>query len=44
MSIVGWVFMVTSLTFVVGLTVWCFRRVLTQEPPNEPDVPAGLGP
>ena len=25
----GWTFMIVSLTFVVGLTAWCYMRVLT---------------
>ena len=28
MNPLGWIFMVTSLTFVWGLTIWCFYRVL----------------
>lgn len=24
----GWIFMLSSLTFVWGLAFWCFRRVL----------------
>jgi hypothetical protein len=36
MTFFGWVFLVTSLTFVWGLTIWCFRRVLSfpEEPPE----------
>jgi hypothetical protein len=25
----GWVFLIASLAFVWGLTIWCFYRVLT---------------
>jgi len=25
---VGWILMIASLTFVVGLTAWCYKRVL----------------
>lgn len=40
----GLVFMVLSITFVVVLVSWCFKRVLTADPPIETDVPAGKGP
>jgi hypothetical protein len=29
MTVLGWIFLVTSLTFVWSLTIWCFHRVLT---------------
>ncbi len=29
MSLFGWVFMLLSVGFVVALTWWCYRRVLT---------------
>ena len=29
MTLEGWVFMICSITFVVGLTGWCYWRVLT---------------
>lgn len=36
MSALGWIFMLSSLAFVWGLTLWCFRRVLSApEPPAE---------
>lgn len=28
MKVWGWVFMVTSVSFVTVLVVWCYRRVL----------------
>ena len=28
LSTTGWIFMLSSLTFVWVLTLWCFRRVL----------------
>ncbi len=28
MTALAWVFMLASVGFVVGLTVWCFARVL----------------
>jgi hypothetical protein len=31
----GWLFMIGSLTFVVGLTIWCFYKVLTWEDPEK---------
>ena len=36
MTVLGWVFLVSSLSAVWGLTGWCFYRVLTApEPPPE---------
>jgi len=36
MTFMGWVFLGISLSFVWGLTVWCFYRVVTApEPPPE---------
>jgi hypothetical protein len=33
----GWILMIASLTFVVGLTAWCYWRVLrTHEKPAKP--------
>jgi len=31
----GWIFMVCSVGFVVGLTVFCFHRVLTRPAATE---------
>ncbi|HLA78747.1 MAG TPA: hypothetical protein VJU18_14300 [Vicinamibacteria bacterium] len=31
MTALGWVFLLTSATFVWGLTGWCFYKVLTIE-------------
>ena len=28
MTVLAWLFMIVSVGFVVGLMVWCFRRVL----------------
>lgn len=42
MTIGGWITMIVSLTFVWGLTFWCFKRVLTA--PGEEKVPPGFGP
>lgn len=39
MTATGWIFLVCSLTFVWGLTGWCFYKVLTIPP--EPDDPTG---
>jgi len=34
MSPLGWVFLIVSLGFVWGLTLWCYYKVLTmKEPP-----------
>jgi hypothetical protein len=35
MTIGGWIFMLTSLTFVIGLAAWCFHRVF--RPPQDSD-------
>jgi len=37
MTTAGFVSMILSLTFVVGLVTWCYRRVLTApaEPPKQ---------
>ena len=36
MTTLGWIFLVSSLTFVWGLTGWCFHRVLNAPvPPTE---------
>lgn len=43
-TIAGWILMIGSVSFVVILTFWCFKRVLTADPPIETDVPAGKGP
>ncbi len=32
MKPLGWLVMVLSLVFVWGLTIWCFRKVLTAPP------------
>lgn len=38
----GWIFMITSITFVLLLTGWCFKRVLADDDEiTEP--PATLG-
>lgn len=28
MTTLAWIFMLSSVSFVVGLTIWCFYRVL----------------
>ncbi len=41
----GWIFMLASVGFVVILTFWCFRKVLTAPHPEDEAVPpAGFGP
>ena len=43
MTVLGWVFMISSLVFVCALTGWCFYRVFTAKPDvDEP--PQSLGP
>jgi hypothetical protein len=33
----GWIFLIASLGFVWGLTIWCYYRLLSfPEPPPEP--------
>ena len=32
MTLIGWIMMVCSLSFVVGLTAWCYWRVLSLPP------------
>lgn len=32
----GWIFMLSSVSFVVGLTVWCFAKVF-KAAPDEPE-------
>jgi hypothetical protein len=34
MTLTGWIFMGTSLSFVIGLTVFCFWRVLRAPDPK----------
>jgi hypothetical protein len=29
MSVLGWIFMLVSLGFVISLTAWCYAKVLT---------------
>jgi hypothetical protein len=32
----GWIFLIASLSFVWGLTLWCYYRILSSpEPPPE---------
>jgi len=46
----GWVFMLCSVSFVVGLAFWCFWRVLSAPPHRADETPpagapaAGAGP
>jgi len=42
MTPTGWIFMIVSITFVLVLTAWCFKRVLADDDEiTEP--PASLG-
>jgi hypothetical protein len=36
MTPLGWLFLIVSLVFVWGLTLWCFARVLSvgEDPPD----------
>jgi hypothetical protein len=33
MTILGWIFLIVSLSFVWGLTIWCYYKVLTVKRP-----------
>lgn len=35
MTPAGWIIMLLSIGFVVGLTAWCFYRVLTTRAPSQ---------
>jgi hypothetical protein len=37
MSVLGWIFLATSLSFVWGLTGWCYYKILSSPagPPEE---------
>jgi hypothetical protein len=39
MTIGGWIFMILSITLVVGLTAWCYYRVLTTPSPERTTEP-----
>jgi hypothetical protein len=38
MTPAGWVMMIASLGFVLGLMAFCLRRVLARPGPQEPDL------
>ena len=38
MTAAGWTFLVVSLSFVWGLAIWCFIRVLTAPPETEQEI------
>jgi hypothetical protein len=44
MTPAGWIFLVVSLTFVWGLAIWCFRKVLTAPPDVEEEIAKDLEP
>lgn len=37
MTIGGWIFMLSSVLFVVSLTAWCFSKVLKAAPESPDD-------
>lgn len=39
MTAAGWILMIASNGFVLGLTAYCFYKVLIKEPPNPDDLP-----
>jgi hypothetical protein len=40
MTVLGWVFLIVSLAFVWGLTMWCYYRVLNLPPGHDVAEPA----
>jgi hypothetical protein len=42
MTLGGWIFLISSLTFVWGLMIWCFYKVLVKGSKIEPP-PDSLG-
>lgn len=38
MTTFGWILMICSLSFVVGLTAWCYKRVLSLPPEEKKSV------
>ncbi len=44
MTIGGWIFMLSSVAFVVGLCIWCFRKVLTTREGAEAGATRGADP
>lgn len=40
MTALGWIFLVSSLAFVWGLTMWCYYKVLNLPPDHEVAEPA----
>ena len=43
MTPLGWIFLLTSVSFVWGLTGWCFYKVLTTKDESFVEPPASLG-
>ena len=33
MTLLGWIFLIGSLSFVFGLAIWCFYKVFTVKEP-----------
>ncbi|GAB4328995.1 MAG: hypothetical protein Kow0074_25250 [Candidatus Zixiibacteriota bacterium] len=33
MNLGGWIFMISSLALVIGVTLWCYIRVMTVDEP-----------
>ncbi|HET9275990.1 MAG TPA: hypothetical protein VFN96_07965 [Gemmatimonadales bacterium] len=41
----GWIIMSLALLFVWGLTIWCYKTVLSQPPEEDlTEPPVGMGP
>lgn len=43
MTTLGWIFMLTSVGAVWGMTIWCFRKVLTTKDDSFVEPPDALG-
>ena len=42
MKAAGWITMFVALSFVWGLVIWCYRKILRS--PQDEKVPPGFGP
>jgi hypothetical protein len=43
MTALGWIFLLTSVGFVWGLTIWCFKKVLSIKEEGFVEPPDMLG-
>jgi hypothetical protein len=42
MSVLGWLTLILSLSFVWGLTIWCYYKVLSAPPEVEEEIAEDL--